>query len=478
MSNLKRALFISSLLIGGIVCYCWYALSAQADKIISALAPDLQVRYDFIRVSPFGAASVENVEIRAGFLPDTLKIDALELDSLNTFGLLNMARSLLRDEWPKALHVRIKNANFDLYGAAFTQRNITPTYDSLGCNDVAVTNLDALRGMGFRRLHFNGIVQYNVDEFSNQLIADAKIDAQNMATLSLQAVLVVPDSLGIMQMRLVPPQLARAELDLEDHSFNQAKSELCSRKIGIPKEAFFAENTRQAARMMRSRGMTFSQDWISAYGTFIATQGRLVVTVAPEKPFKLSELGSDESKGWLDKLQLAVQINGQAVNDLTVSFHEPEVLPPEPTLPPISAPTVAAPPPSRDSGFVTLPVTATATPVATATTTPVAPSPAQNSPPATPAVAPRPVDVATTDASGNDWFTLIPPAQRAFETSSVGLAAYIDRMVVVTMIDGRRHKGQLKTVGSRDLQLTMQIQKGTVGFSIAFEDIKEVRVLP
>jgi hypothetical protein len=46
------------------------------------------------------------------------------------------------------------------------------------------------------------------------------------------------------------------------------------------------------------------------------------------------------------------------------------------------------------------------------------------------------------------------------------------------MADGRQHQGQLKSVGSRDLQLMMQIQRGTVGFSIAYDGIKEVRVLP
>lgn len=464
MTNLRRVAFLASLVIGGGVGYCWYVLSVQAESIIAALAPYAKIHYDYLRVSPLGWVSIENVEISAPVLADKVVIDAVVMEPLNLFGLLNVARSLRREEWPKTLRLRVKNASFDLYGAAFKQRNIIPTYDSMGCNDVAVTNLDALRGMGYRALRFDGVVQYNVDEFTHRLSANAGVEAGSLATLALKADLQVSAARSFLQMRLVPPQLAYVELVLQDQSFNHQKSGLCARKIGITPEAFLAENTLQAARMMRTRGMTFSQDWLTAYGSYIATRGRMVITATLKKPLPLPELPTLAPAELLDKLKLAVQVNDQPVPDVSVTFHAPEPLEPAPDLA-ATSPTTALPPTGPGGGptFLTLPNTGS-------------PAPSETAPP--PAAEPQTTDPPTSSSAPADWFTLIPPAQRAFQTSSVGLAAYIDRVVVVTMADGRQHQGQLKSVGSRDLQLMMQIQRGTVGFSIAYDGIKEVRVLP
>ncbi|MEZ5582219.1 MAG: hypothetical protein R3F37_05015 [Candidatus Competibacteraceae bacterium] len=485
MLKALRVASVFLIVIGVIFGYFWTVFSAHVEKMLAALEPDIRIEYAYLRVAPFVGVSIHDVEIRSPHFADTVQIDAVELDALNTFGLFNIARSLSQDALPKSLRLRLQHLSFDLYGDAFRQRrDLFSTYQSLGCDDVAAWNLDMLRGMGYRKIRVDGTVDYNFNEFTHRLDADARLHAHQIAALHVNATFAVPrpsplfaqlPALSLIALKQTPPQLVSAKASLQDDSFNPRKNRLCAQKRGDSIDGFIAQHIGQAVQTMQTRGMTFGADVVAAYQKFITDGGQVTVSALPENPLDLTALSSLPLEVRLKTINLAAQVNGEPVANLAVTFHEP-VIPEPPVVEPVAPDADLAGQPSTTASSDTpsaapaTPPTASASPSATRRANP------QRSLSSLPTVKLSPES--ENEPGFIRWLTVRTPQNQPLRISATELSEYVDQKAIVTLADGRAHKGKLAAVTKSTLQLGLEIPGGTVGFTIQLDEIDEIRLIP
>ncbi|MEE4377634.1 MAG: hypothetical protein V2J55_08995 [Candidatus Competibacteraceae bacterium] len=488
MYKALRVAYVLLLVTGVIFGYFWYAFSTHVETVLKALEPDVRVEYAYLRVSPFVGVSIHDVDVHSPHFADSIHIAAVKLDELNTFGLFNIDRSLKRDTLPKSLRLRVQQLTFDLYGDAFRQRReLFSTYHSLGCDDAAAWNLDMLRGMGYRTIRVDGAVDYNFDEFTHRLAAKALVHADKIASFEAEATFAVPrpsallatlPTLSFITLQQAPPQLVNAEVMLRDDSFNSRKNRLCAQKRGDSVEGFIAEHLRQAPKTMQARGMTFGPGLVEAYRQYITAQdGQVTVTAQPENSLELAEFSSRPPELLLKLMNLAAQVNGEAITNLSVAFHDPIL--PEPSV-------VESPAPIEDTQAPLPETTLSDNPRLSAPAT----RPAENAAPSTTARSTAPpksllalptVKISpelSAESPATRWLTLKTPQNRSLRIPTTELSEYVDQSAIVTLTDGRAHKGKLAAVTRSNLQLGLEIPGGTVGFTIQLDEIEEIRLLP
>jgi len=490
MYKALRVAYVLLLVTGVIFGYFWYAFSTHVETVLNALEPDIQVEYAYLRVSPFVGVSIHDVEVRSPHFADNIRIAAVALDELNTFGLFNIDRSLKRDALPKSLRLRVQQLTFDLYGDAFRQRReLFSTYHSLGCDDAAAWNLDMLRGMGYRTIRVDGTVDYNFDEFTHRLAAKALVHADKIASFEAKATFAVPrpsallatlPTLSFITLQQAPLQLISAEGKLEDDSFNARKNRLCAQKRGDSVDGFIAEHLRQAPKTMQARGMTFGSGWIEAYRQYITAQeGQITVTAQPENSLEFAEFSSRPPELLFKLMNLAAQVNGEAITNLSVAFHDP-ILPEPPVVesPTPAEETQASLPDTAltDNPRLSAPATRPAENAALSATAKSATGAPPKSLLSLPTVKISPELAA--ESSVTRWLTLKTPQNRLLRIPATELSEYIDQTTVITLSDGRAHKGKLAAVTKSSLQLGLEIPGGTVGFTIQLDEIDEIRLLP
>lgn len=357
MKIVVALLIVSILIAGGVGGYLWYDTKQQADRFVTLAKSFAEISYGGVEVSPAGSLGVNRIRIVPHMVSDVVTIGAIRLHAPNILVLLKTRWQLGRGKLPDALSLSVREFEFPLHGGILgapppSSQLSGPleNLDALGCGQVARFAGTEWQEMGYDRFIGNVEIGYRLDAARGVLALRVDSNTQDWATLNMDIGFAVPASAqSIMELAAqAKAKLASLSITIQDDGFNQRRNNYCAAKAGKTIDAYLADHVRLLVERLNANGIKLGPGLIATYRKFLSDGGRITLTAAPPAPIDPTELQYYGAEDIIKLLGLKMQVNGEAVADLSASWDFAEVAralgaEPEPEKPMEEA----APPPAE-----------------------------------------------------------------------------------------------------------------------------------
>ncbi len=528
---LLKPLIMLFAVIGSIV-YLHYDTHQQLNRLAHYIAQSLRlmkVSYEAFYLSPNGSIafhklrayhpSVKSDNIDQNAIRDNKKVTASNYEELfsfdsfviinsNLFALLNLNNNLRYHTWPKSLHIEATTVythwlrSLETWLTQQSIYNFTNLLTRCGINESS-ENASYASYLALENPLTQVQIQYNFSEIHNLLAISATIKLDDL--LSLNATihfLASPDLFNFNKTATAPLKLVYLKVIYKDQQYNDRIQQWCKKRYNIEKEEFIITKSNQFIKTLQALGMTPSIDIISGYQRHLtAKESLILLTATPIQPIDLRELSTYQSEILWNALQPRMTVNNEQIADLSLAFHEPIVRSKEQftylvdrsnsvtsttkTVMSVEQnnPESLAEPSNAES--VNEAVNSALDPIEQLTTHEfdhAAPSPWQTVSSQPQAQSEAPVFNPNT---ANPNMSIIPsrssflsklhrPGYRPI--TRYELAKYLDKKVLVQMLNGKEHFGKLTHLEGDTLTLAMELQGGSVVFFIRLDKINEIYV--
>lgn len=420
---LLPAIGVPVLLIGAAQGYVWYTTKQNADQLIGMLAPFASVTYRGVHASLLGSVGLNDVRITPNGTSDPVDIRAIRIEAPSIVTLYTLDSYFKQGQLPPGLSIAVRDLRAGLYSDFVMQAQGTALVsDEEACSLLGNPGPEQLEAMGYDEFRADMSLGYTYDEQSGQLNFEMTQDAAEMFVVSVDWRLVANLPGGsLLALQSAPPTLAEAGISFEDQSFIKRQLEFCAAKQGQSLDEFVQAKIAAVDDELAAAGISVSTELLDAYVRFLDRPEQIELRAQPSSPLNLGELALYQPSDLPRLLNLQVSVNGQAVDDLRITFSQP--------LPSASAPVAE---------------TETTDPtVSAAAVAPVATQP-----------------------------------QLAFRpTAPTELSAHVGKTVRITISNGRVYEGSLEEVSASGIKVRSRFSGGTATFPVPFERIREASVL-
>ncbi len=334
MKIVVALLIVLILIAGGVGGYLWYDTKQHVDQFIAIAKPFAEISYGGIEVSPAGSLGVSRLRIVPNTVNDVVTIGAIRLHAPNILALLETRWKLGRGELPGALSLSVREFEFPLYGGILgaslpSSRQSKPfdDLDALGCGQVAHFAGTEWQEMGYDQFIGNVEIGYRLDTARNTLAFQVDSNTRDWATMNMDMGFAIPGSArSIMELAAqAKPKLASLNITIQDDGFNQRRNNYCAAKAGKTIDDYLADHVRRLTERLSANGINPGPGLIAAYRRFLSGGGRITLTATPPAPIDPSELQYYSAEDAIKLLGLKIQVNGEAVADLSASWDSAKV---------------------------------------------------------------------------------------------------------------------------------------------------------
>lgn len=321
-------------LAAGINGYVHNQFKTNIDSTLSSIQPFAQIKYSNLSTSILsGKVELKNVRISGNFLPETLTLGNITLETPGFAYMLNGPDKAKKGEFPEHLGFAIDDFYLDLHGetAQWLDRlvkRMQPIYASERklCAGKSIFGPGDYKEMGYTRLLSNMRLAYDFNKSNKSLNIQITAGTRNMGEMKANINIVNVDSMsssGVMQAGM--PQLANVEINYKDQTYAPRIVKYCSALSNMNKEDFINAEINQSDKYFYMIwGFAPGHGLREAYKDFLLKPDLVTLTMAPGKEFNPMMIATMSSNEIMDALNIHLKINGLPVEDLSFKTPSPE----------------------------------------------------------------------------------------------------------------------------------------------------------
>jgi len=334
MTILATILGVLALMAVGVWGYLWYSTQQQVKQLVAAARPFAEISYDGISVLPTGSISVKQIKIIPHAVNDVISIGAIRLNAPNILALLNARRQLSQGQLPPALSLSLRQFELSLHGGllgakppAAHERTPFDDLQTLGCGPVTHFGGAQWEEMGYDSFASNIEVGYQLDTARNRISVQISSNTRDWTTLHLEISFALnASSSSVMALtQSLTPKVAYLNAVLQDDGYNAHRNNYCAAKAGQPIDEYIANHVRLVAERLRANGINLGPGLIAAYQRYLTEGQQLIITANPPAPIDPAELPFYKAEDAVKLAGLTVEVNGQAVTDLSADWNAAQV---------------------------------------------------------------------------------------------------------------------------------------------------------
>lgn len=278
--------------IGGLLLVCavsygylWYATTKNAGQMIDALAPFAEAEYGGVSVSPFGRASINAVEITPHGAQSRITIAALSVEADSLFELIELGTSLRRNDPPRRLVLTASGVKVPLYGgvipSAGADDGAGQQLEALACGDIDAFRSKHWRAMGYDELVFDARFGYDYDRRAERVAFDAAVDVADGGALTFATELPIGELIQAALTRR-PAGLERIDIAWTDRGMYARVAAFCAEQNGADADAYRRAHVQRLEQSLRGQGLALAEPTLAAYRRWIDGGRRLEVVLRPD----------------------------------------------------------------------------------------------------------------------------------------------------------------------------------------------------
>jgi hypothetical protein len=406
---LRNIVLLAIVLAGALKLGAWYAVGHDAQRVVVALAPYAEIKYDGLAAGLDGSVTLSGVSVAPKGAHRIYRADSVAFDSPGLFWLLKHAL-LHENDLPAQFGMTTTGLSLPpepwldpswLDPATFTLFASAGCESRLGTGDYRRMDLDPATPSRQR-------FEYRYDANQHTLAATLSLSAPGFATLALEADMSRFDPARLMQPKFWDTtHFDQFSATYTDHGFMQRRDAYCAKRVDLATEQFSDRHVAAVLALLQKSRIQPADEVMQMYRNLAAHGGSLRLLSLPNAVFSLSAWDTTSREDLLRQLNVTARYLDKPPMMFRLAF--------------LPTPDVTAPASEESAtAATTVPAAVPGNPAATAptpnpATVPASPPPA---PVATVAVAPPPAPVAKQVVAGTKPVAAPTPASTTPVASS------------------------------------------------------------
>lgn len=351
---LLTCVIVAGALYGGVKGYVYYRVSAGLDRMIAMAAPFADISYGGISSGLDGSVRVEAVRALPQGMPDAVTVDAVEVRGDGPLFLLQLVSGFKQNDLPKNLAFTLTGFRLPLDGGIAARysgvmlssaRAAGAARDGCGIGGGVPPQL--LQALGLDALTVDMSMGYRFDELEDQSRVNLEFDFRDLESMELEMAFTGMPRPGAVMAGAAPEFKKLALRYWLDPDFAARAVGHCAKKRGQTPEAYIDSLfDGDEQRLAEALGFIPGEGIREAMKRYLKAPGEVYISIRPPASGDFASLAFYKPEDAIALLDPFVQVNGQAVTDL--SFKMPERPPGSPSAPglfrrlPVADKTVSA----------------------------------------------------------------------------------------------------------------------------------------
>lgn len=394
---LRNIVLLAIVLAGALKLGAWYAVSHDAQRVVDALSPYAEIKYDGLAAGLNGSVTISGASIAPKGSHRIYRADSIAFDSPGLFWLLKHAL-LHENDLPAQFGITVSGLSLPpepWLDPQWLDPGTFALFASAGCES-------RLGSSDYRRMDLDPAApsrerfEYRYDTGQHTLAATLTLSAPGFATLALEADLSRFDPAKLMLPKFWDAtHIDQLSATYADSGFMQRRNAYCAKREDLALAQFSDRHVAAVQALLQKSRIQPADEVMQMYRTLAEHGGSLRLLSLPNSVFSVSAWDTTSREDLLRQLNVTARYQDKPPIMFRLAFTPA----PEPATPLATETTVAPVATTEPSGGIapTVP-TPNPTPETVATPTPAA-TPAQQvtavpnrgHPPATSAATPQPV---------------------------------------------------------------------------------------
>lgn len=390
---LRNIVLLAIVIAGALKLGAWYAVSHDAQRVVEALAPYAEIKYDGLTAGLDGSATISGVSVAPKGAHRIYRADSVSFDSPGLlwlikhallhenelpaqFGLSVTGLSLPPEPWLDPLW--LDPSTFVLFASAGCESR-------LGSGDWRRMDLDATVSSRER-------LEYRYDAGQHALTTTLNLTAPGFAALVLEADLSGFDPAKLLQPKFwETTHLDQFSATYADNGFMQRRNAYCAKRADLTAQQFADRHVAAVQALLQKSRIQPADEVMQMYRTLAGHGGSLRLLSLPNAAFSVSAWDTTSREDLLRQLNVTARYQDKPPIMFRLAFTpaSESVAPAPPESVAAQVPAASAAASASTPNPVPVPV-----PVAT-TTAPSPPAPSAKEPTTAPKPAIVPVAVST-----------------------------------------------------------------------------------
>ncbi len=387
MFRLLRNLVLAAILLAGAVkLLAWYAVGNDADRIVQALAPFAQIKYDSLSTGLDGSVTVTRLNVTQGAAHNVYRADSVSFETPGLFWLLK--HSLLHEnELPATLRVSAKHLQMPAVAwvnpELFDATTLVP-FAAAGCDATTLVAADYKR-MGLSDVVMDAQFDYRYQPETHSLDVTTQASTGGFSVLSVHGDLHPFDLATLTSVPMWQKMHAgQLSVNFADQGFLRRRNQFCALKAGVTADEFVNRHLAAVQTLLADHHVEPSNEVLAVYRNLVMRGGEVSALSLPRTTFALADWRNGSPDDTLRQLNITTRYRDTPPVMLRLVFTQPATVPADETAQTSAAvPPPAQPAPVAPTPVVVKPSTTAPPPVASAVPTisepPKLPTPAKPS---------------------------------------------------------------------------------------------------
>lgn len=326
--NILIAVLLAVLaLAAGINGYVHHQFKTNIDNSLSALQMFAQVKYSDLSTSLIsGKVELKNVRVSAQFLPETITLGDITLETPGFLYMLSGPENAKKGEFPDHLGISIDNFFLDMNGETAEWldklvKRMQPIYaeNRKICGGKAIFGPSEYKEMGYTRVMSNMRMAYDFNKSQKTINIDINGKTRNMGSVKANVLIsnISTMKTGNMAMGGMP-KLTSVEVVYKDDTYTPRVLKYCSEQDKTDKQKFIEAEVKQPDEYFyKLWGFAPGHGLREAYKDFLLKPDLVTLNLRPSAEFNPMALSMMSSEEIMDALNIRLKINGLLVTDLS-----------------------------------------------------------------------------------------------------------------------------------------------------------------
>lgn len=316
---------------GGAKLYVAHTISSDADKIIAQIAPLADIKYQGTTSSLFGGmVGLTGVTVQPRRGDSFYRVGAVKIKSDNIFPLLGM--NIERGKVPKMFDVELDKLTMPLSGQMLEKAHgdlgllgdLHTPLGVLGCGKRTSFSEADLADMGIDQITTNLNMEVLREPLQNDIRVMVRVDDPGINRADVDLRFVAPEGMLVPQrlMRTVP-LLKSLTVKFQDQGWHNRVATFCTHATHMTRTAYLDAHMAAVRAALANMGFRVSNDLVIAYRGFLKNGGNVKLSITPQSPIDLTNLGLYSVQEAIDYLAPTLWVNGRMVKQLNVAETKP-----------------------------------------------------------------------------------------------------------------------------------------------------------
>ena len=306
---LRNIVLLAIVIAGALKLGAWYAVGHDAQRVVAALAPYAEIKYDGLAAGLNGSVTVSGVSVAPKGAHRIYRADSVSFDSPGLLWLLKHA----------LLHENDLPAQF---GLTVTGLGLPPEpwLDPLWIDPskfvlFASAGCESRLGSGdFRRMDLDATVpsrvrfEYRYDAGQHALATTLNLSATGFATLALEADLSRFDPVKLLQPKFWDAtHFDQLSATYTDHGFMPRRNTYCAKREDLTAEQFADRHLAAVQALLQQSRIQPADEVMQMYRTLAGHGGSLRLLSLPNAVFSVSAWDTTSREDLLRQLNVTAR---------------------------------------------------------------------------------------------------------------------------------------------------------------------------